>query len=56
MATSLVIEHRDRLVDGIIEVLWAGEGLVSEMMPLQIAPELFDVVEFGSVLSAAIRP
>jgi hypothetical protein len=45
MTMSFAIEHPDRLVDGIIEVVWPGESLVSEMMLLQIAPELFDVVE-----------
>jgi hypothetical protein len=42
MAMSFAIEHPDRLVDGIIEVVWTVESLVSEMMLLQIAPELFD--------------
>src|SRR5215212_6214745 len=45
MAISFAIEHPDCLVDGIIEVVWTGESLVSKMMLLQIAPELFDVVE-----------
>ena len=44
MAMSFAIEHHDRLVDGIIEVCWACESLVSKMMLLQIAPELFDRV------------
>jgi hypothetical protein len=42
MAMSFAIEHPDRLVDGIIEVVWTVESLVSKMMLLQIAPELFD--------------
>ena len=45
MAISFAIEHHDCLVDGIIEVVWTVESLVSKMMLLQIAPELFDVVE-----------
>jgi hypothetical protein len=45
MTISFAIEHHDRLVDGIVEAFWTRESLVSEMMPLQIAPELFDVVE-----------
>jgi hypothetical protein len=43
-AISFAIEHPDRLVDGIIEVVWTVESLVSKMMLLQIAPELFDRV------------
>jgi hypothetical protein len=34
MAISFTIEHHDRLVDGLIEVVWTGESLVSEMMLL----------------------
>ncbi len=49
MAMSFAIEHPDRLVDGIIEVVWTRESLVSKMMLLQIAPELFDVVELRRV-------
>lgn len=41
---SFAIEHHDRLVDGLIEVVWTRESLVSKMMPLQIAPEFFDRV------------
>ena len=47
MTISFVIEHPDRLMDGIIKVVWTRECLVSEMMLLQIAPELFDVVELS---------
>jgi len=47
MAISFAIEHHDRLVDGIIEVFWTGESLMSKMMLFQIAPELFDVVATG---------
>src|SRR3954464_2543010 len=48
-AISFAIEHPDRLVDGIIEVVWTRESLVSKMMLLQIAPKLFDVVELRRV-------
>jgi hypothetical protein len=49
MTISFPIEHPDRLVDGTIEVVWTRESLVSKMMLLQIAPELFDVVELRRV-------
>jgi hypothetical protein len=49
MAISLAIELHDSLMNGLIEVLWSREGLVSEMMTLQVAPEFFEVVELGRV-------
>ena len=50
MAASFGVELDDGFVDGAIEVIRAGEGLMSEVMPLQVAPDPFDVVELGSVL------
>src|SRR4051794_15647585 len=44
MAVSFGIELRDSVGDGTVEVIRAGEGLVSEMMSLQVAPETLDVV------------
>src|SRR3712207_690085 len=38
MAAALRIEFGDRVVDGTVEVVGAGEGLVGEVMPLQVAP------------------
>src|SRR5215211_4084185 len=49
MAASFGIEFPDGLVDGLIEVFRSGEGLVSEVMPLQIAPENLDIVQLRSV-------
>src|SRR3954467_4846121 len=49
MAASFGIEFPDSIVDGLIEVFWSGEGLVSEVMPLQVAPEHLDVVQLRSV-------
>ena len=37
-------------VDGAIEVLGLGEGLVGQMMRFEIVPDDLDVVEFGRVL------
>ena len=33
----------------LVEEAWIGEGLVGEMAGFEIAPDDFDVVEFGSV-------
>ena len=49
MAVSFGIEFPDGVVDGLIEVFRSGEGLVSEVMPLQIAPDPFKVVQLWGV-------
>src|SRR5215212_8091811 len=49
MAASFSIEFPDGIVDGLIEVFRSGEGLVSEVMPLQVAPENLDIVQLRSV-------
>src|SRR3954463_15266133 len=49
IAVSFGVELEDGLVDGAIEVIRAGEGLGSEMMPLQVAPEDLDVVQLWSI-------
>ena len=36
---------RHGIVDGLIEVFRSGEGLVSEVMALQVAPEHLDIVQ-----------
>ena len=36
-------------MDGLIEVRDIGEGLMGEVMGLEVAPDEFNVVEFGSV-------
>ena len=36
-------------MDGVVERGVVGEGLVGEMMRLEVAPHRFDVVEFGRV-------
>src|SRR3954464_4444576 len=42
MAVSLGVERSNRLVDGAVEVIRAGERLMSEVMPLQVAPETLE--------------
>ena len=49
MALSLCVEGSDGGVDGAIERVGIGEGLVSEVVGLEVAPDALDVVEFGSV-------
>src|SRR3712207_1057033 len=49
MAVSFGVEVDHGLVDGAIEVLRSGEGLVSEVMSLQVAPDRFNVVELWGV-------
>ena len=35
-------------MDGGIEVIGAGESLMRQMVRLEIAPDQFDVIEFGA--------
>ena len=44
-----MVELLDGCVDGLVERGDIGEGLMGEVMRLEIAPDGFDVVEFGSV-------
>jgi len=44
-----LVEVVNGSVDGLVEVCDIGEGLMGEVMRLEIAPDGFDVVEFGSV-------
>jgi len=46
---SLGVERLDSAEDFVIEVFDIVEGLVGEAMGLEIAPDRFDVVEFGGV-------
>src|SRR4051812_5698913 len=49
MAVSFGIKLDDSLVNGAVEVIRAGEGLMSEVMPLQVAPDPFNVVQLRGV-------
>src|SRR5215210_6921886 len=49
MAASFGVEFPDSIVDGLIEVFRSRGGLVSEVMPLQVAPEHLDIVQLRSV-------
>ena len=37
-------------MDGLVEMVEITEGLMGEEVPLQVAPDVFDVVQFGGVL------
>ena len=37
-------------MDGSVESVGVGEGLVGEVMGLEVAPDRLDVIEFGRVL------
>jgi hypothetical protein len=39
----------DSVVDGSDEVFFVGEGLIGEIMGFEVAPDDFDVVDFGCV-------
>src|SRR3954454_20281638 len=49
MAVSFGIKLDDSLVNGAVEVIRAGEGLMSEVMPLQVAPDPFNIVQLRGV-------
>ncbi len=49
IAASFSVELDHGLLDGAIQVIRAGEGLVGEVMPLQVAPEHLDVVQLRGV-------
>src|SRR4051812_20965839 len=49
MAVSLGVELSNRFVDGAVEVIRTVERLMSEVVPLQVAPETLDVVQLRSI-------
>ena len=49
IGSSLVVQGFHGCVDGAIEIVVIGEGLVGEMVRLEIAPDERDVVELGRV-------
>src|SRR4051794_36293164 len=50
MAVSLGVELSNCFVDGAVEVIRTVERLMSEVMPLQVAPETLDVVQLRSIV------
>ena len=49
MCFSFEVQGGDGVVDGSVEGLRVGEGLVGEVMGFKVAPDGFDSVEFGRV-------
>ena len=49
MAVSFGIELHDSVMAGAVEVIRTVEGLVSAVVPLQVAPDPFHIVELRSV-------
>ena len=45
-----VVEGFGGFVDGMVEGIGIGEGLVGEVVCLEVAPDAFDVVQLGSIL------
>ena len=49
IASSLAVQGMHGFMDGAVEGVGVSEGLVGEMMRLEIVPDDLDVVEFGRV-------
>ena len=49
MGLSLVVETGDGVRDGAGESVGIGEGSVGELMLLEVAPALLDVVQVGGI-------
>src|SRR3954454_1641629 len=49
MAVSLGVELSNRFVDGAVEIVRSGDRLMSEVMPLDVAPVPFNVVDLRGV-------
>jgi hypothetical protein len=62
MAHALTVEFGDGVVNALIQIIGGGEGLMGQLMPLQITPNSLDIIEFGgvfgshSMLSQCARP
>src|SRR3954471_12015830 len=56
MAVSFGVELDDGLLDGAIEVISTGEDLMGEVMPLQVAPDPFNIVELRRVFRQPLDP
>lgn len=52
---ALLIEGLDGFMDGLVKRVGVGEGLVGEVMRLEIAPDGFDVVQLRRIWAATRR-
>jgi hypothetical protein len=46
---SLVVERGEGVMDGMVESVGSGEGVVGEIMLLEVAPASLDVIQLGGV-------
>ena len=46
---AFAVEFDDGVMDGLVERVGVGEGLVGEVMGLEVAPDRLDFIEFGGV-------
>jgi hypothetical protein len=53
---ALVVQIVDGGVDGPVEGGGVGEGLVGQMMRLEIVPDNLDVIELGCILGQPLDP
>ena len=49
IGVSFFVALDDGFVDGLVEMIGIGEGLMGEMMAFQIPPDRFDIIQFRSV-------
>src|SRR3954452_4584852 len=56
MAVSFGVELDDGLLDGAIEVISTGEDLMGEVMPLQVAPDPFNILELRGEFRQPLDP
>ncbi len=56
MAVSFGVELPGGVMDGAIEIVRSRERLMSEVMPLQVAPDRFDVVELWGAFRQPLDP
>ena len=49
MRLALVVEAGDSVMDDAVESVGIGEGMVSQIMLLEVAPASFDIVRLGGV-------
>jgi hypothetical protein len=49
IGVSLFVALDDGFVDGTVEMIGIGEGLMGEMMAFQIPPDRFDIIQFRGV-------
>jgi hypothetical protein len=47
---ALGVEVEDGGMDRLVESIGVAKGLMGEEMPFEVAPDMFDVVEFGGIL------